>query len=139
MSLERCDQEVYDKGETVFLTNSIRTPDMEAWVQAVAKESGQRVDWRYGCGRAEMLTLGDLNAVRKAILKTSAMHDAGYEKAIKELGDMFDDDHIVHQLRGIWEYNRRENGLFRHTCSKCPGECFPQRHAGWDPTQEGHG
>lgn len=111
MSLERCDQEVYEKGETVFLTNTIRTPDMEAWVQAVARESGQRVDWRYGCGRAEMLALGDLNAVRKAILKTAAMHDAGYTKAIQKFGDLFNDEHISHQLKCIWEYNRQENGL----------------------------
>jgi hypothetical protein len=25
------------------------------------------------------------------------------------------------------------------TCSKCQGRCLPQNHAGWDPTQEGHG
>jgi hypothetical protein len=24
-------------------------------------------------------------------------------------------------------------------CSKCRGICIPQNHAGWDPTQEGHG
>lgn len=111
MSVDRCEQEIYDKGETVFLTNSIRTPKMEAWVQAVAKESGQKVDWRYGCGRAEMLALGDLKRVRQAIIKTAAMHDAGYTEAIKELGDMFNDEHIKHQLKGIWEYNRTNNGL----------------------------
>ena len=26
-----------------------------------------------------------------------------------------------------------------YTCSKCRGKCMPQNHAGWDPTQEGHG
>lgn len=138
MSKEHCDQKIYENGETVFLTNSIRTPDMETWVQAVAKESGQPVDWCYGCGRAEMLALGDLNRVRKAIIKTAALHDAGYAKAIQEL-KLFDKEDVTQQLNGIWEYNRRENGLFRNTCSKCSGECRAQNHAGWDPTQEGHG
>lgn len=137
MSTEKCDPKIYKEGETVFLSNTIRSVDMEEWVQAIAKESGQPVDWRYGCGRAEMLALGNLNKVRKAILKLKDMHDRGYVKAIKELGsEMFDDEFVAKQIEGIWEYNRNTNGLFRNTCSKCPGECRGQNHAGWDPTRD---
>jgi hypothetical protein len=38
----------------------------EAWVRVVAKTSGQPVDWHYSGGRAQVLALGDLDAVRSA-------------------------------------------------------------------------
>jgi len=139
MSTARCNQEIYDHGHTVFLTHTISSVLMEEWTQAVAKESDQNVDWHWGCGRAEMLAVGDLNRVRKAIIKLAHMHDDAYTEAVQELGDLFSEKDIKAQLAGIWEHNRREYGLFRNICSKCPGECRPQNHAGWDPTQEGHG
>lgn len=133
MSTDRCDPKIYEGGTTVFLTHTIPSAGMEKWVQAIAKESGQPVDWRYGCGRAEMLALGDLNRVRKAIIKLRETHDDLYFHAVKELGDMFTDKIIQERIEGIWEYNRNTNGLFRNTCSKCPGECRGQNHAGWNP------
>lgn len=134
---DSCDPEVYKDGVTVFLTNTIRTASMEAWVQEIAKVSGQKVDWHWGCGRAEMLALGDLNRVRKAILQTRHMHDQGYLDALNELPASFRDneEQSQKQIDGIWRYNQDENGLFRTLCSKCPGECRPQNHAGWDPTK----
>lgn len=133
---DRCDEEIYNHGRTVFLTHTLSSVDMESWVQAIAKESGQKVDWHWGCGRAEMLAVGDLNRVRKAILKFKDMHDEAFADAIV---DIFSPDYIKRQIEGIWEYNRSQYGLFRTYCSKCPGECYPQNHAGWDPTQEGFG
>ena len=137
MISERCNQEIYDRGHTVFLTHTLSSADMEEWTQAIAKESDQNVDWHWGCGRAEMLAVGDLNRVRKAIIKLRDMHDRAYAEACRDLG--FNDAHIQRQLKGIWHVNRTSYGLFFNTCSKCPGECMAQNHAGWDPTQEGHG
>jgi hypothetical protein len=36
---------------------------MERWVQSIAKDSGQRVDWHYFAGRAVVKALGDADAV----------------------------------------------------------------------------
>jgi len=134
---DRCSQEVYDHGHTVFLTHTLGSVSIEEWVEAIIKESNQNVDWCWHCGRAEILAVGDLNRVRKAIIKLRDMHDAAYTEAVEGL-DCFDSQSIKRQLEGIWEHNRMQYGLFRNTCSKCPGECLPQNHAGWDPTQEGH-
>ena len=41
----------------------------EEWVQAVAMESGQRVDWHYSGGRANVLFIGDYDKVFAAVEK----------------------------------------------------------------------
>jgi hypothetical protein len=139
MSKNLCNQKVYENGTTVFLTNSIDSDGMGKWVQKIAEESGQSVDWHYSCGWAEILALGDLNKVRKAIVKFREIHDDFYFRFVKMLGDTFTDKIIIERIESIWEYNRNKNGLFRNICSKCYGECYPQNHAGWDPIQEGNG
>ncbi len=136
--MDKCDQEVYDKGTVVFITNTIRTPRMEEWVQKIAADSGQRVDWHQYAGRPVMKALGDLDRVRKAIIKNREMHDDYYVEAVKEYRHQ-EPEWIAEIIRGIWEYNYREHELGAYLCSKCSGRCLPQNHAGWDPTQEGHG
>ena len=42
--MDKCDQEVYEKGEVVFITNTIRFVRMEEWVQKIAQDSGQRLE-----------------------------------------------------------------------------------------------
>lgn len=136
----RCDPEIYEHGEQIFMTNTISSDDMENWVQLIAKESGQKVDWCYAMGRAHILALGDIDRVRKFILKNRQFHDEGYTKAVGDISSShWDGEMTKRQLEGIWEYNYNNRGLFRNWCSKCPGQCFPQNHAGWDPTNEGHG
>ena len=135
---DRCDPEVYDKGTIVFFTNTVSSKDMEDWVLAIARDSGQKVDWFWAGGRAVVQALGDLHKVRKAIIKTRDMHDKGYTKAVKEL-KCFRDEEIEEDIRDIWDYNYRTYDLWSYVCSKCRGRCMPQNHAGWDPTQEGHG
>ena len=136
--MDQCNQEVYDKGTVVFLTNTIRSVRVEEWVQAIAKESGQPVDWHQFAGRAVVKALGDLHKVRKAIVKLRDMHDEGYIEAIMEL-QCFNSEYAKEGARKIWEQNCRDYDLWSYTCSKCQGRCMPQNHAGWDPTQEGHG
>jgi hypothetical protein len=136
--MEQCNKDIYDNGTIVFMTNTIRSVDMEAWTQAIAKESGQPVDWSMYAGRAVMQALGDLHKVRKSIINLRKMHDEGYTKAVLALG-CFDKEFAEERVKGIWDYNYKEHDLWSYTCSKCRGRCLPQNHAGWDPTQEGHG
>jgi len=63
-----CDAKVFRKGEAVFLGWDISSNRMEGWVQQVAKVSGQRVDWSFFGGRAIVKALGDIQAVRDAIV-----------------------------------------------------------------------
>ena len=63
-----CDAKVFRKGTAVFLGWDISSNRMENWVQQVAKVSGQRVDWSFFGGRAVVKALGDIQAVRDAIV-----------------------------------------------------------------------
>lgn len=74
--LAKCKPEIYAKGHMVFMTHAIPARQIEAWVQKVAATSGQPVDWHYAGGRACVLALGDLQAVRKAIETHLPEHDA---------------------------------------------------------------
>jgi|SRR5579885_208534 len=136
--MQDCDREVYEKGEVVFLTNTIRSARMEEWTQKIAQDSGQRVDWHMFAGRCVMKALGDLHAVKKAIVNNKDMHDQYYREA---LVSSFKDDEewVTESVWGIWKYNMENYDLSAYMCSKCRGRCMPQNHAGWDPTQEGHG
>lgn len=70
-----CASDVYKRGTQVFLTHGIPSNAMESWVKLVAKRSGQEVDWHFAGGRAVVLALGDLDAVREAILYHLPEHD----------------------------------------------------------------
>lgn len=68
MSSDRCDKDVFKNGEAVCCFHAPSKPT-EAWVQKVAAESGQRVDWHYSGGYANVLFLGDYAKVRAAVEK----------------------------------------------------------------------
>jgi hypothetical protein len=70
-----CEPEIFKKGQSVFVTDSISSNRMESWVKEVAKHSGQRVDWHFFGGRANVLALGDLDAVKSSIQHLMPMHD----------------------------------------------------------------
>ena len=53
-----CDPEIFKTGIGLCVIDA-RSHAAEAWVQAVAAKSGQRVDWHYSGGRASVLVLGD--------------------------------------------------------------------------------
>jgi hypothetical protein len=104
---DRCDQDVYNNGVEVFLTHTIAAKDIEKWVQAVAKLSGQKVDWHYAGGRAIILTLGDTYKVKEAIKNLRSMHDEAYRKASSEFkfGSSSETERII---EGIWRYSNLE-------------------------------
>lgn len=76
-----CDPEIFKRGEMVFMTHTIPSNAMEGWVRQVAERSKQRVDWHFAGGRACVLALGDLDAVRKAIEELMPEHDRLYKAA----------------------------------------------------------
>lgn len=63
---DRCDKEVFDHGLGIAALDA-RAKAAEKWVCAVAELSGQRVDWHYSGGIANVLYLGDYAKVREAI------------------------------------------------------------------------
>lgn len=87
--LPPCDPEILSKGTPVFMTHTIDAKSMEAWVQAVASESGQRVDWSFVAGRAIVRAIGDLNKVRAAMLKLKPWHDLAYRRARAKITGVF--------------------------------------------------
>lgn len=76
-----CDGDIFSNGTAIFLTHSIPSCAMEGWVQHVAKDSGQRVDWSFTGGRAIVRYLGDGAKVRAAIMSNINEHDRLYRKA----------------------------------------------------------
>tara|TARA_R110002110_G_scaffold26350_10_gene97009 strand:+ start:78 stop:437 length:360 start_codon:yes stop_codon:yes gene_type:complete len=68
--MEKCDREVFEKGSSVFIADTGTTGGariFEGWVQLIARESKQRVDWHYSGGVASVLYLGNLYHVLVAI------------------------------------------------------------------------
>ena len=63
-----CDSEIFEHGDSVAVLDACQHV-AEEWVKLVAKESGQRVDWHYTGGRANVLYLGDHAAVVSAVGK----------------------------------------------------------------------
>ncbi len=68
MSSDRCDPDLFNSGEAICCFHAASKPT-EEWVQKVAIESGQRVDWHYSGGYANVLFLGDYAKVRAAVEK----------------------------------------------------------------------
>lgn len=96
-----CSDDVYKKGTVLFVTNSIPSNAMEGWVQSVAKDSNQPVDWHFMGGRAVIKALGDLNAVKASMRKLMLDHDKLFEIAV-------DGDHMYEPPRPKW-WNETKN------------------------------
>jgi hypothetical protein len=63
-----CNDKVFKKGHSAIILDGC-SHRVEKWVKAVAKESGQAVDWHYSGGRANVLYVGDFKKVQAAIEK----------------------------------------------------------------------
>lgn len=70
-----CDRDVFENGAVVLVTHSISSNRMERWVQKVASNSGQRVDWSFCGGRAVVKAIGDICKVQQAIEALMPEHD----------------------------------------------------------------
>ncbi len=65
---DRCDGRVFKDGHAIVLLDGCMHR-VEQWVQAVARESGQLVDWHYSGGVAQVLYVGDFAKVDAAVEK----------------------------------------------------------------------
>jgi hypothetical protein len=83
--LRTIEPDIEEHGTCVFLTNTIRTEDLEPWVRKVAALSEQRVGWYWLAARAHVIALGDLNRVRAAIWLLKDEHDRLYEAEIRRM------------------------------------------------------
>jgi hypothetical protein len=64
MSTERCDPEIFEKGNPVCVITGPST-EIEAWVKAIATIAKARVDWHRVAGRAVVKHLGDAASLRR--------------------------------------------------------------------------
>lgn len=110
MDSNKCDSEIYEKGEVIFVTNTIRSFRMEEWCKAIAEDSGQPVDWHQYAGRCVMKALGDLDKVRKSIIHLKKMHNDFVKEALQGL--LFkDEEFCLDCIRSIWNYNYKHYDL----------------------------
>lgn len=66
---DRCDRDVFKNGTPLLAATTGPVGGaalFETWVQRVAKDSGQCVDWHYSGGIAQVLVLGDVDAALRA-------------------------------------------------------------------------
>ncbi len=61
-----CKPDIFMNGHSIVVLDGC-SYRVEQWVKAVAKLSGQPVDWHYTGGRANVLYLGDYDKVQAAI------------------------------------------------------------------------
>jgi len=99
-----CNKDVYANGTMVMMTAGIPSNAMEEWVKKVAEKSGQPVDWHFAGGRACVLALGDLNAVRQAIAELIPEHNA----MIKQRPTIYGEQEInpAHEAARQWNVER---------------------------------
>lgn len=69
---DQCSNDVFKNGQSVAVLDACRHR-AERFAQAVAKESGQSVDWHYSGGRANVLYIGDHAKVAAAVKKLTAL------------------------------------------------------------------
>jgi hypothetical protein len=63
------DQEIFQNGELIVVVSNVPSNAMEQWVKKVANKSGQRVDWHFIGGWANVKALGDIEKVKQAARK----------------------------------------------------------------------
>ena len=83
-----CNHNVYRDGVPIFGTHTIRSSNIERWVQRIAALSGQPVDWHFSGGRAIVLACGDVDAARRALVALLPEHD----RLFREASSMHEDD-----------------------------------------------
>jgi len=83
----------------------------ETWVQAVAAESGQTVDWHYSGGRVNVLYLGDYAKVLAAVEK---LEPSLASPLPREKGECGSCDGATHRLGVMGRVSGAgERGLYR--------------------------
>lgn len=114
-TLQQCDEEIMQKGHTVFYIPSWRKKDIENWVQEVAKRSGQKVDWHYSGGNANIIGLGDLDKIRNTIKEMlPELNKSINEYKKNKWGGLLNETHFTEQHVDYW----KDREVFRSTFLK---------------------
>ena len=82
--LPDCDPEIFQNGQSIAMIGEMDKNDVEALVKAVAKTSGQKVDWHYIGGRAVIFYIGDRSLVQKAFATHDEMYVMGMLKSYRK-------------------------------------------------------
>lgn len=104
---QRCHPDIFKNGHMVFLTHTLGTDGMNEWIKALRETSGQPIDWHFAGGRARVLALGDIDEVRKAIVRHRDLHDEKYLENLHPTHrvDGKEAPCMNNSLQGIWSYN----------------------------------
>lgn len=113
-----CDPDIFKNGASICSLDACRHR-AEDWVQAVARESGQRVDWHYSGGIAHVLFCGDRDAVDRAIDKLAGELSRPMARKPGECGRCEGTIHLEARLLDRFEAGDR--GLYRAGDATAPG------------------
>jgi hypothetical protein len=81
--MDKCNEDVYRNGTTVFTTHSTVSPIFDLWVRLVAAESNQSVDWHMFAGRSVVKTTGDVAIVLSTLHKMWPQYMEAHVRASK--------------------------------------------------------
>lgn len=116
--MEPCNSNVFKNGHSIATLDACMHR-AEAFVQAVAKESGQSVDWHYSGGIANVLYLGDYDKVKDAFDKRVRMLSEPMKREPGECGSCSGDSH--REGRIFRTYERAAHGPYRAGDELDPG------------------
>lgn len=101
---DRCDSDIFKNGRSVVTLDACRHR-AERFAQAVAKASGQRVDWHYSGGLANVLYIGDYDKVAAAVRKCAPLLSEPLKRRAGECGSCEGCDHRPGQIYGWYPPN----------------------------------
>lgn len=107
---DRCNSEIFKDGHAICALDACMHR-AELWVKTVAAESGQRMDWHYSGGRANVLYIGDYDKVSDAVkhLTTDLSKHVPLKK--NECGSCDGDEHRPGTVLRVW--GPEADGLYR--------------------------
>lgn len=108
--MERCDQDVFTLGHSICVLDACRHR-AETFAQAVAADSGQRADWHYSGGRANVLYLGDHAKVAAAVERIAPTLTVPMHHEPNECGSCDGDAHRPATM--LQTYGDGEHGIYR--------------------------
>ena len=75
MNIDKCNKDVFDKGECLAITCDIEKEMLEMLVQSASRLSGQPMDWHFAGGRGRVLALGDIDKAYQMFRKMLLLRD----------------------------------------------------------------
>lgn len=119
MSTEKCDDEIFKRGHSICALDACKHR-AELFAREVASLSGQRVDWHYSGGIANVLYIGDHSKVAAAVRDAEPLLGVILVRRSGECGSCPDDE--VHRYGAIVRrFGPDAHGLYRAGDDLPPG------------------